>query len=85
MSEATPHKVTNDVPLHLSDRLRTARRDRGLSQAQAARELHVARSAYRLWEMAAALPETRRWQPVATWLGVSVTKLLLAEGLIADD
>jgi transcriptional regulator with XRE-family HTH domain len=70
---------------HLSQRLKTARHDRGLSQAQAARELDVARSAYRLWEMDAALPEPRRWQPVATWLGVTVTALLLAEGLISDD
>ncbi len=72
-------------PVHLSERLRIARNDRGLGQAQAARELGVARTAYRLWEMGAALPELRRWKTVATWLGVTVTTLLLAEGLIEDD
>ena len=71
--------------MHLSDRLKAARNDRGLGQAQAARELGVARSAYRLWEMGVALPELRRWKGVATWLGVSVTTLLLAEGLLEDD
>ena len=69
----------------LSERLKAARSERGLSQAQAARELGVARSAYRLWEMEAALPAPQRWQTVATWLGVTVTALLLAEGLISED
>ena len=71
--------------LHLSDRLKTARTDRHLSQAQAARELGIARSAYRLWEVSVALPEIRRWKPIAQWLGVTVTTLLIAEGLIEDD
>ena len=71
--------------LHLSQRLKTARSDRGISQAQAARELNVARSAYRLWEMDAALPEPRRWKFVAAWLGVTVMTLLAAEGLVPDE
>ena len=84
MTEATvPSDGSKKV--RLSDRLKTARDDRGLTQSQAARELNVARSAYRLWEMQAALPEARRWKPVAAWLGIPVMTLLLAEGLIADD
>ena len=84
MSDATVHRDLDGagLPLHLSDRLKTARHDRGLSQAQAARELDVARTAYRLWEMAAALPAPRRWRAVAAWLGVTVTTLLLGEDLL---
>ena len=86
MSEGTDENETARAPQpHLAERLKTAREGRGLSQAQAARELDVARSAYRLWEMAAALPEPRRWRAVAAWLDVTVTTLLLAEGLIPDD
>ncbi len=86
MNEGTDQHDADPAPRrHLSERLRVARLDRGLSQAQAARELHVARTAYRLWEMDSALPEPKRWQPVATWLGVPVMTLLLAEGLVSDD
>ena len=84
MSEAAGHPI-EPTRIHLGERLKTARDDRGITQAQAARELDVARSAYRLWEMDVALPEPRRWKLVAAWLGVTVTTLLLAEGLIADD
>jgi DNA-binding XRE family transcriptional regulator len=56
-----------------------------MSQAQAARELDVARTAYRLWELEAAKPAPDRWRLVARWLGVSMTTLFLAEGLINED
>jgi transcriptional regulator with XRE-family HTH domain len=69
----------------LAERLRTRRQQRGISQAQAARELDVARTAYRLWEMEAARPAPDRWRLLARWLGVSMTTLLLAEGLISED
>src|SRR5262249_10922979 len=52
---------------------------------QAARELEVARTAYRLWEKEAARPAPDRWRLVARWLGVSVTTLLLSEGYITED
>ena len=71
--------------IRLSERLRSAREDRGISQSQAARELEVARTAYRLWEMEAARPAPDRWRLVARWLGVSMTTLLLAEGLISEE
>jgi transcriptional regulator with XRE-family HTH domain len=71
--------------IKLSDRLKATRSERGISQAQAARELDVARTAYRLWEMEAARPAPDRWRLVARWLGVSMTTLLLAEGLISED
>ena len=62
------------------------RTERGLSQAQAARELDVARTAYRLWEMEAAKPSPDRWRLIARWLGVSISTMLLAEDLIdAED
>ncbi len=68
----------------LAERLRARRQQRGISQSQAARELDVARTAYRLWEMEAARPAPDRWQLLARWLGVSMTTLLLAEGLISQ-
>src|SRR5690349_857564 len=65
----------------LAERLKTRREELGLSQAQAARELDVARTAYRLWEMEAAKPQPDRWQLISHWLGISVTSLLLADEL----
>ena len=69
----------------LADRLKARREVLGISQSQAARELDVARTAYRLWELEAARPSPDRWRLVARWLGVSMTTLLLAEGLISED
>jgi transcriptional regulator with XRE-family HTH domain len=69
----------------LASRLKARRSELGLSQSQAARELEVARTAYRLWELEAARPAPDRWRLVARWLGVSMSTLLLAEGLISDD
>ena len=57
---------------------------RGISQARAAQELRVARTAYRLWEMGVARPAPERWQLLADWLGVSMATLLLAEGVTSD-
>jgi transcriptional regulator with XRE-family HTH domain len=69
----------------LAERLKAVRQQRGISQSQAARELDVARTAYRLWELEAARPAPDRWRLLARWLGVSMTTLLLAEGLITED
>ncbi len=69
----------------LAERLRARREERGISRAQAARELDVARTAYRLWELEAAHPAPDRWRLVARWLGVPITALLLAEGLITEE
>lgn len=66
----------------LGERLKHRREQLGLSQAQAARELDVARTAYRLWEMEAAKPAPDRWRLIAKWLGVSIATMLLAEELI---
>lgn len=71
--------------ISLAERLRTERQERGISQSQAARELEVARTAYRLWELEAARPAPDRWRLVARWLGVSINTLLLAEGLISEE
>jgi transcriptional regulator with XRE-family HTH domain/anti-sigma regulatory factor (Ser/Thr protein kinase) len=67
------------------DRLKLRRAELGLSQAQAARELDVARTAYRLWEMEAAKPSPDRWRLISRWLGVSVTAMLLADELITAE
>jgi transcriptional regulator with XRE-family HTH domain len=76
--------VTAEI-LSFGERLRVHRQQRGISQAQAARELDVARTAYRLWEMEAAKPSPDRWRLISRWLGVSVATMLLAEGLIDTD
>jgi len=72
-------------PISLADRLKARRDARGISQAQAARELDVARTAYRLWELEAARPAPDRWRLVARWLGVSMSTLMLSAGLLSDD
>ena len=69
----------------LGEQLRERREALGLSQAQAARELDVARTAYRLWEMEAAKPSPDRWRLISRWLGVSVATMLLADDLVAEE
>jgi transcriptional regulator with XRE-family HTH domain/anti-sigma regulatory factor (Ser/Thr protein kinase) len=69
----------------LGTRLRQRRQELGLTQAQAARELDVARTAYRLWELEAARPAPDRWRVIAKWLGMSMTALLLAGELLDEQ
>lgn len=71
--------------ISLAERLKQRREELGLSQAQAARELDVARTAYRLWELEAAKPSPDRWRLLSHWLGISVTAMLLAEDLVSGD
>jgi transcriptional regulator with XRE-family HTH domain len=77
--------VASSSVVSIADRLKQRREELGISQAQAARELDVARTAYRLWEMEAAKPAPDRWRLIASWLGVSVTTMLLAEELVTRD
>ena len=70
--------------ISIAERLKQRREELGMSQSQAARELDVARTAYRLWEMEAAKPAPDRWRLIASWLGVSVTTMLLAEDLVTE-
>jgi transcriptional regulator with XRE-family HTH domain len=69
----------------LGTRLRARREELGLTQTQAAQQLDVARTAYRLWELDAARPAPDRWRTIATWLGISMTAMLLAEELIDEQ
>src|SRR5262249_18411586 len=66
-------------------RLKQRREQLGLTQAQAAKQLAVARTAYRLWEMEAAKPAPDRWRAIARWLGISMTVMLLAEELLDQE
>jgi transcriptional regulator with XRE-family HTH domain/anti-sigma regulatory factor (Ser/Thr protein kinase) len=75
--------VGDIVPL--GARLRQRRQELGLSQTQAAQQLDVARTAYRLWEMEAARPAPDRWRLIANWLGVSISALLVAGELIDEQ
>jgi transcriptional regulator with XRE-family HTH domain/anti-sigma regulatory factor (Ser/Thr protein kinase) len=72
--------VAEVIPL--GSRLRQRREELGLTQAQAARQLDVARTAYRLWELEAARPAPDRWRAIAKWLDISMTAMLLAEELL---
>lgn len=74
-----------DSVISLAERLKQRREELGISQSQAARELDVARTAYRLWELEASKPSPDRWRLIARWLGVSVTTMLLAEELLTED
>jgi transcriptional regulator with XRE-family HTH domain/anti-sigma regulatory factor (Ser/Thr protein kinase) len=76
--------VTADV-IPLGTRLRQRREELGLTQTQAARQLDVARTAYRLWEMEAARPAPDRWRGIASWLGISMTALLLAGEMLSQE
>jgi transcriptional regulator with XRE-family HTH domain len=77
--------VASSSVVSIAERLKQRREELGISQSQAARELDVARTAYRLWEMEAARPAPDRWRLIASWLGVSVTTMLLAEDLVSED
>ena len=69
----------------LAERLKSRREELGSARPRQARELDVARTAYRLWEMEAAKPAPDRWRLIPTWLGVSVTTMLLAEDLMSEE
>jgi transcriptional regulator with XRE-family HTH domain len=77
--------VASSSVVSIAERLKQRRQELGISQSEAARELDVARTAYRLWEMEAARPAPDRWRLIASWLGVSVTTMLLAEELVSED
>lgn len=91
MREVAPVAGPADSPdaggkiIPLGERLRLHRVERGMSQAQAARELDVARTAYRLWELEASKPSPDRWRLIAGWLGVSISTMLLGEDLIDQE
>src|SRR5262245_26347088 len=77
--------MSDPAVVSLAERLKQRREELGISQSQAARELDVARTAYRLWEMEAAKPSPDRWRLISRWLGVSVTTMLLAEDLLSEE
>jgi transcriptional regulator with XRE-family HTH domain/anti-sigma regulatory factor (Ser/Thr protein kinase) len=77
--------MSTDSVISLAERLKARREELGISQSQAARELDVARTAYRLWELEAAKPAPDRWRLISRWLGVSVTTMLLAEDLLSEE
>jgi transcriptional regulator with XRE-family HTH domain len=77
--------VSSESVISLAERLKQRREELGITQSQAARELDVARTAYRLWELEAAKPAPDRWRLIARWLGVSVTTMLLAEELLTEE
>src|SRR5215813_1323648 len=83
--DGAAENVDDATVVSLATRLKAKREERGISQSQAARELDVARTAYRLWELEAAKPAPDRWRLVARWLGVTMSTFLLSEGLISDD
>lgn len=72
--------------MHLSSRIRTARRLKGWSQAALAAALVVDRSAVGHWERGTgSAPSTRRLAVIATVTGVSVEWLLTGTGPMVVD
>ncbi len=69
----------------LGRRLKNARVGRGISMAEAARQLGVAHSAYRMWELGVAKPDANRWRTLSEWLGVPIVTLLREEGILTKD
>lgn len=71
--------------MSLGTRIRRRREEQGLTMAQAAEELGVARTAYRLWEKNAATPSPEHWNAIALWCGVPLATILRDVGLLSDE
>jgi transcriptional regulator with XRE-family HTH domain len=69
----------------LGDRLRTSRQEKGLNLTEAAEQLQVARTAYRLWERDAATPSPEHWNAIALWCDVPLATLLRDLGLLSTE
>lgn len=69
----------------LARRLREARKARGLNLTQAAQELGVARTAYRLWEKGAAIPAPEFWKSIALRLEIPLATLMRDVGLLSVE
>ena len=82
LSMTAPSEGSDDDTSGLGQRIKQTRVERGLTLSQAARELNVARSAYRLWELGVASPQPKNWQAIAEWLGVPLPTILREQGLL---
>lgn len=69
----------------LGERLKTCREEKGLNLTQAAEELQVARTAYRLWERDAATPSPEHWNAIALWCDVPLATILRDLGLLSAE
>lgn len=69
----------------LAARLKESRTLRGLNLTQAAEELGVARTAYRLWERDAAIPAPEFWRRIAFWCDAPLASILRDVGLLNAD
>jgi transcriptional regulator with XRE-family HTH domain len=69
----------------LGTRLKDTRLSRGMTITQAADELGVARTAYRLWELGAASPSPEHWKRIAFWCGLPIVSIMLELGLIGPE
>ena len=69
----------------IAERLKTTRESRGLNLTQAASELGVARTAYRLWELGAAMPSPQHWRDIATWCAIPFATVLRELGYLDSD
>lgn len=69
----------------LGERLKKTRMAKGLNLTEAAKELGVARTAYRLWEKEAATPAPEAWSSIAVWCEVPVPTMLREVGLLRAD
>ena len=75
----------DDETTSLGARLRVTRVERGLTLTETSRQLDVARSAYRMWEIEVASPQPDRWPAIAEWLGVPMPTFLRHQGLLTPE
>lgn len=71
--------------MSLADRLAEVRKERGLNLTQAAAELGVARTAYRLWEKGAATPAPEHWHSVAQMCQIPLATILRELGILSAE
>lgn len=71
--------------MNFSIRLKELREQKGLSQAQLAKELNVGIGSVGMWESTLRTPPAKRLQAIANYFGVSVDYLLGRDGIITDE
>jgi transcriptional regulator with XRE-family HTH domain len=68
--------MSREVRIAIGGRLKQARADVGLTQAQAARELGVDRRAVSSWEHGKTMPRCDEWYKIGPLYGVSLDYLV---------
>lgn len=67
----------------IAKHLRVARRIKGITQREAAREINVTRTTWNHWETGRALPSSVNVPALAAWLGIATGDL--AEAIVNEE